>query len=136
MRRVLVDTNAYTAFKTGESEIIAILQHADVIGISTIVLGELLAGFAIGSKSKKNLTELNEFLRTPRINIFSVDETTTNYYAEIYATLCRKGKPIPTNDLWIAATALQQGCKLCSYDKHFSYIDNLIVATELAGFLL
>ncbi len=135
MRRISIDTNAYAALRQGDAEVVAILQHADIVGISTIVLGELIAGFTIGSKTRKYLEELNEFLNTPRINIFPVDETTTNYYAQVYANLRNKGKPIPTNDLWIAATALQHGCKLCSFDKHFNHVDNLIVTTALSEFL-
>lgn len=136
MRHVLLDTNAYAAFKQGHDEIIKILQHADKISLSVIVLGELISGFTVGSKSKKNLEELNEFLGTPRVNIFSVDETTTRFYATVYASLRRKGKPIPTNDLWIAATALQHGYKLCSFDAHFNAIENLVITTTLTDFLL
>jgi predicted nucleic acid-binding protein len=136
VRKIILDTNAYAAFKQGHSEVIKILQHADIIGICTIVLGELLAGFEIGTKSRKNLEELNQFLSSGRINIFPIDEATPTFYARIYATLRRKGKPIPTNDIWIAATTLQQGCKICTFDGHFKAIDNLVVSTSLAEFLL
>lgn len=136
MKKVLLDTNAYVAFKNGQQDIVTILQYADMIGINTIVLGELTAGFLVGSKYKKNLTELNEFLASSRINIFSVDEATVAFYAKIYATLRQKGKPIPTNDLWIAATALQQGCKLCTFDKHFQTVENLVVITTVQELLL
>lgn len=136
MKKILLDTNAYAAFKNGQKDVVAILQYADMVGISAIVLGELIAGFLVGSKYKKNLTELNEFLNSSRINTFSVDEATVSFYAKIYATLRQKGKPIPTNDLWIAATALQQGCKLCTFDKHFQLVENLVVVTTPEQFLL
>lgn len=136
MNRILLDTNAYTAFKQGEAGVLEILQHADLIGMSTIVLGELTAGFAAGSRHKANLNELHQFLNTPRIAIFAVDEVTATYYARVYANLRQKGKPIPTNDLWIAATALQQGCKLCSFDAHFKTVENLVIATTINEFLL
>lgn len=136
MKRILIDSNAYVAFKQGHEEIIAIYQHADAIGINSIVLGELIAGFTIGTKVKENLNDLKEFLSTPRIILFDINEDTATFYAHIYAHLRQKGKPIPTNDLWIAATALQQGYKLCSFDKHFRYIDNLLIATSLTEFLL
>ena len=131
MKKVLLDTNAYAAFKNGHEDVIAILQQADIIGINSIVLGELTAVFMVGTKYKKNLAELNEFLESPRINIFSINKETVGFYAIIYASLRKKGKPIPTNDLWIAASALQQGCKLCSFDKHFSTIENLVVITNV-----
>jgi tRNA(fMet)-specific endonuclease VapC len=136
MRRILLDTNGYAAFKQGNEEIISILQHADIVGISVIVLGELLSGFSVGSKQRENLEDLNRFLAVSRVNLYPIDETTTTFYARIYANLRKKGKPIPTNDLWIAATALQQGCKLCSFDGHFKAIDNLLIATTLPEFLL
>lgn len=136
VRRILLDTNAYVAFKQGHQEVLAILQHADKIGMSTIVIGELVAGFHAGSKSEKNLLELNDFLNTARIQVFPVDEATVTYYARVYVSLRRKGKPIPTNDLWIAATALQQGYVLLSFDAHFKVIDGLVLTHTLADFLL
>ena len=87
MNKILLDINAYVALKSGNTEVLAILQQADVVGINIIVLGELTAGFLIGLKYKKNITELNEFLSTPRISIFSLDEATISFYAKIYATL-------------------------------------------------
>lgn len=135
MKKILLDTNAYTAFKRGCSDVLDILQHADTIGVNTIVLGELTAGFLVGTKYKKNIAELNEFLITPRINIFPIDADTVPFYAKIYEILGQKGKPIPTNDLWIAATCLQYGYKLCTFDKHFQVIENLIITTTLAEFL-
>ena len=136
MNRILLDTNAYSAFKQGDADVLEIIQRADLIGISTIVLGELTAGFAAGSKHKVNLNELHLFLDTPRIAIFPVDEVTATYYARVYANLRQKCKPIPTNDLWIAATALQQGCKLCSFDAHFKSVENLVIVTTINEFLL
>lgn len=136
MTHVLLDTNAYVAFKEGHQEVMAILQHAELIGLSIVVLGELVAGFTVGTKYQKNMQELNAFLSTPRIRIFPIDETTTTFYAQIYANLRRKGNPIPSNDLWIAATTLQQGYQLCSFDKHFHNIENLIVVTQLNDFIL
>ena len=135
MKKILLDTNAYAAFKAGHPDVITILQYADIVGISVVVLAELTSGFLAGSKSEKNLAELQEFLKSPRLRIFPVDETTVSFYAKIYATLRRKGRPIPTNDLWIAATALQQGCKLCSFDKHFQAIENLIVGANVEKLL-
>lgn len=136
MRSIVLDTNAYAAFKSGNQDIIDILRHADLIGVSTIVLGELIAGFTFGSKTKKNLHELQTFLNTPRVKILAIDENTASFYGRIYISLRHKGKPISTNDLWISATTLQHGFKLCSFDSHFSIVENLIVVTTLEEFLL
>jgi tRNA(fMet)-specific endonuclease VapC len=135
VKSVLLDTNAYVAFKQGNKDVLNILQHADSIGISTIVLGELIAGFTFGSKTKQNLQALQEFLKTPRIKMLPVDEVTATFYAHTYTHLRNKGKSISTNDLWIAAIALQYGYKLCSFDVHFKAVENLIVATTLEEFM-
>lgn len=125
MKRILIDTNAYTTFKQGEAEAIEILRIPDFIGISTVVLGELLAGFAVGSKESLNRNELKMFLASPRVYVLPVDTATTAFYAQVYKQLRDKGRPIPTNDLWIAATAFQHGCALFTYDKHFAEVEGL-----------
>src|SRR5438445_5486911 len=115
MRPVLIDTNAYSAFKRGEKDIIEIIQHAEKIGMSPIVLGELLGGFDHGNKAKQNRHELHQFLTSSRVNIFPLTADTANFYSQVYSSLKRKGHPIPTNDIWIAAQALENGCMVCTY---------------------
>ena len=132
MIRILLDTNAYTAFKRGNADAVETLRRVDQIGISVIVMGELLAGFAAGSHEIRNRFELDAFLNSPRVNIIPVDQETTRHYANIYKQLRQKGRPIPDNDMWIAATALQHCCAVYTYDKHFSQIDGLPVASKLA----
>lgn len=127
MKRVLIDTNIYAAFKRNVSEVVETLRRVDYIGINTIVLGELYGGFKGGSKEKKNLSELNSFLDRPRVNIIPIDETTSEFYAQIYWNLQRKGNPIPTNDLWIAASSFQHSLALYTLDAHFKKIDGLIL---------
>ena len=129
MRPVLIDTNAYVAFKRGESSIIEIVRQAEILVISPVVLGELLGGFECGNRVKKNRDELQQFIRSSRVRIFSITSDTTNFYSQIYSSLKSKGNPIPSNDMWIAAQALENGCVLCSYDKHFKAIEGLICAT-------
>jgi predicted nucleic acid-binding protein len=131
MRPILLDTNAYVAFKRGEESICEIIQHAEILGISSIVLGELLSGFACGNKTNKNRDELQQFLQSSRIRLFAVTADTANFYSKIYFSLRTKGKPIPSNDLWIAAQALENGCVLCSHDKHFKVIEGLISGITL-----
>lgn len=136
MNHVALDTNAYVAFKCKDSDIVEIIQHADTVNVSSIVIGELLAGFAIGSKEKSNKKELSDFLNTDRCQVIVVDQNTSVYYAHIYQLLRQKGKQIPTNDLWIAALATQHGHMLCTLDKHFSNIDNLLICSQLNHILL
>ena len=123
---VALDTNAYTAFKLGRPEAREIIRSAGSIGLSAVVVGELLAGFAAGNRVARNRAEFGQFLSSPRVQIMAVTETTADYYARVFAALRRKGRPVPTNDLWIAASALEHGQKLYSYDGHFAEIDGLI----------
>ena len=135
MIRVFLDTNAYAAFKKGDEDTIQVIRYADIIGISVVVLGELLAGFAVGTKERINRRELNAFLDSPRVRVYPVDDETTAHYASIYKQLKRKGRPIPTNDLWIAAACMQQGFRLLTADKHFSEIDGLLTGQVPFEFL-
>ncbi len=126
MKKILLDTNAYAAFKNGNEEAVEIVRMAEQIGFSSIVLGELISGFILGNREELNRKELSEFLCAPRVSMLMVDNETSEYYARIFQQLRRQGQPIPSNDLWIAATAIQHGFTVFTYDKHFSSIDNLI----------
>lgn len=135
MRRILIDTNAYAAFKRGDASTLEILRHAPEIAINATVLGELLAGFNSGSNAARNRRELADFLHSPRVRQLAVDAETAEHYAVLFTGLRKKGRPVPTNDLWIAASALQHGYSVFSFDKHFSEMDNLIVGSMLEDFL-
>ncbi len=126
MKKILLDTNAYAAFKNGNEEAVEIVRMAEQIGFSSIVLGELVSGFILGNREELNRKELSEFLCAPRVSMLMVDNETSEYYARIFQQLRRQGQSIPTNDLWIAAAAIQHGFTVFTYDKHFSNIDNLI----------
>jgi predicted nucleic acid-binding protein len=132
MRPILIDTNAYVAFKRGDPSILEVVQYAETLAISPIVLGELLSGFECGNKNKKNRDELQQFLQSSRVRLLSITSDTANFYSQIYSSLKNKGKPIPSNDLWIAAQTLENGCVLCSYDHHFKTIEGLISGTALS----
>lgn len=133
---VLLDTNAYAAFKQGRSEALEIVQSANRLAFNSAVLGELLAGFAVGTRDKRNRAELQQFLTSARVRILTIDEGTAAYYAATYRSLRSKGQPIPTNDIWIAASALQHGYALFSYDRHFQAIDGLLVGATPTDLLL
>ena len=125
MRRMLIDTNIYSYALKGESEVIEVLRKADEIGFSVISIGELLSGFKKGGREKKNREELEEFLDSPRVVVYSVNEDTAEFYAEVLNNLRKTGKPVPTNDIWIAAVAFQNGLKLFTKDSHFQKIAGL-----------
>lgn len=136
MRPIFIDTNAYVAFKRGEDSILEVIQYAETLAISSIVLGELLGGFECGNKTKKNRDELQQFLQSSRIRLFSITSDTANFYSQIYSLLRNKGNPIPSNDIWIAAQALENGCVLCSHDKHFKAIEGLISGVHLSELII
>jgi predicted nucleic acid-binding protein len=122
---VALDTNAYSDFLRGEPTRVGIIRQADRIHLPLIVLGELRAGFAAGSRAGENLATLRQFLASSRVNVLLPDEITTEHYARIFLQLRQKGAAIPTNDLWIAALVLQHGLDLCSSDAHFRHIVGL-----------
>ncbi|MCK5523094.1 MAG: type II toxin-antitoxin system VapC family toxin [Thiomargarita sp.] len=132
---ILIDTNAYVELKRGNQQTLEILRYAQTIGINNVVLGELLAGFSVGNQEPKNQRELSQFLETSRVKLLTSDEVTAKYYAMIYKQLRNKGKPIPTNDMWIAATAMQYHFTLLTYDKHFTNIAGLLQGQQLSDFL-
>lgn len=136
MRPILLDTNAYSAFKLGDPSILDIITHAEIIGMSPIVLGELLGGFDSGNKAKKNREELQQFLSSSRIRIYPVTNDTANFYSQIYVALKNKGNPIPTNDMWIAAHSMEYGCALCTYDKHFKAIEGILTGNTRAELII
>ena len=135
MRPILLDTNAYTAFMLGAAEVIEVIAHADKLFLTPIVLGELLGGFAAGTREPKNRAELARFLDSPRVEVLGLTAQTADSYALVHAGLRRKGHPIPTNDLWIAASALEHGAALLTRDAHFAHIDGLRSGQRLDDFL-
>jgi predicted nucleic acid-binding protein len=132
---ILLDTNAYTAFKRNQNEAVEIIRNTDIIGINTVIIGELLGGFALGNKEEINRHDLNQFLDSDRVIIFNIDQKTSEYYALIYHELRKKGRPIPTNDMWIAATALQHDLILFSYDSDFQHIEKLKLGNSFKDFI-
>lgn len=135
MRPILLDTNAYTDFMLGANDVVEVIAHADRLLINSTVLGELLGGFAAGSREARNRAELAQFLDSPRVEVLPVTATTADHYAVVYAGLRRKGQPIPTNDLWIAASALEHAAALLTRDAHFTQVDGLRCGQRLADFL-
>jgi tRNA(fMet)-specific endonuclease VapC len=123
--RVLLDTNAYSAFIRGWPDVVKRVRQADDVIISTVVLGELLFGFHNGSQYEQNRRILQEFLDDPHVRMVTLTFTTAERFGEIFASLRRRGKPIPTNDIWIAAQAIESGSDLLSSDSHFGEVEGL-----------
>lgn len=126
--KILLETNAYVAFVKGDSSAVRQIRSAQELVFSTIVLGELLFGFRNGERFEKNMTELKSFLANPRVTLLNVTAVTADRFSRIAASLKRKGTPIPSNDIWIAAQTVESGAELVTLDKHFDLIDGLVLA--------
>ena len=125
MSTFAIDTNVYTGFLRGDDRAVQALRIAHEIPLPLVVMGELLAGFAAGTRAAKNREELARFMASPRVHVLKPDERTADHYADIYASLRRRGTPIPTNDLWIAAIARHHRLALFSFDAHFQAVPGL-----------
>jgi tRNA(fMet)-specific endonuclease VapC len=134
VRTIAIDTNAYAAFKKGNADALAVLRHAAEIHLSATVLGELLAGFAAGSREAANRSELTQFLSSPRVRVQPCGAATADFYALVYAALRRQGLPIPTNDVWIAASCMEHGAALLTLDAHFAHVGGLRTGSRLDDF--
>jgi predicted nucleic acid-binding protein len=93
--------------------------------ISSTVLGELLAGFACGDREARNREELRRFLAVDAVQVIPMGLETADAYGLIYRSLRQQGTPIPSNDLWIAASCLEHGALLFSLDAHFERVPGL-----------
>ena len=83
-----------------------------------------------GKCEQGNRLELEEFLDSPRVRLYGIDEDTAEFYADILNRLRKKGKPIPTNDIWSASVALQHGLQFYTSYRHFKNIPGLIRITK------
>ena len=123
--KIFLDTSAYSAFMRGHDKILDLIQQAERIAVNPIVLGELLAGFRLGKRQVKNNNLLDRFLDSPRVASLPIDDGTARRYSDIVEHLRRSGTPVPTNDLWIAASAMQHGLILISTDTHFEKVPQI-----------
>ena len=92
---------------------------------STVVAGELLFGFRNGTRFENNRKELEDFLASPYVTLLTVTLVTADRFGRIASFLRRKGRPLPTNDIWIAAHAMESGADLLSFDRHFEHVEGL-----------
>ena len=126
--RILLDTNRYTDFCKSVPEAVAPVTAAEHVFLPFVALAELRGGFQAGTLARENERTLTRFLASARVSVLYPDETTTQVYAGLFAQLRRQGTPIPTNDIWIAALALQHNLALLSRDAHFDNLPQLLRA--------
>lgn len=125
MRKILLDTNAYSAYRRGDETVLEALSESDRVYVSVIVLGELYYGFRQGCHERKNREELKRFTKKSTVRFLHVTEETSDIFSQVKSKLKEKDVPIPINDVWIAAHCMETGSVLVTFDKHFQSIDGL-----------
>ncbi len=131
MRKILLDTNAYVGYLRGDDQVLAYLGQAESVCMSVFVMGELYAGFRAGDKQKENKQILERFLIKSTVSVLEASKETAEIFGLIKEALRKTGHPIPVNDIWIGAHALETGSVLLTYDRHFAFIPGLRLWDEL-----
>jgi len=119
----LLDTNIIIAWFQGEIAIADKIEKAGEVFIPIIAVGELYYGAAFSMNVQKNIKEIEKLIS--KYNVLLIDEDTSIHYGNIKTALRKIGKPIPENDIWIAAIALRYGLIVVTRDNHFKLIDTI-----------
>jgi len=120
---LILDTNALSAVADGDASAMDLVAGADHVAVPVIVLGEYRLGIAQSRHRASYESWLRQWIAA--VTVLDIDDRTTHSYSTVGLELKRKGKPIPTNDLWIAALCLQHSLPLVSRDKHFDLVAGL-----------
>ena len=120
---MIVDTNALSAFADGSSLAIAALEAASEASVPVIVLGEFRYGITHSRRCREYEAWLDQYL--PAFRVLEVTAETAIEYALLRSELRGLGKPIPSNDVWIAALCRQHDLPLLSRDAHFDHVKKL-----------
>jgi predicted nucleic acid-binding protein len=124
--RVALDTNRLTDLFQGDTALADRLGNCDEVWIPLVVLAEIKAGFYGGSQQHRNEILLRKFLAKPTVGILFPGHETAEQYARLFVQLKRAGAPVPDNDLWIAALALEHDLMLITRDRHFQCVPQLL----------
>ena len=133
MKTILLDTNAYTGLLAGRQDVLDTIATAETLYMSIFVLGELYAGFAGGSKESENRNTLNRFLLKPIVKILNATAETADVFGMVKSRLKAAGTPLPINDVWIAAHAIETGSIVVTFDRHFSKVPGLRLWDGIGG---
>lgn len=127
MKKILLDTNAYSRLLSGDKGVLDALGRADTVFMSVFVLGELYAGFRGGQRETENRTRLEDFLRRGTVRFLPATRETAEIFGVIKHRLTTAGTPIPINDVWVAAHATESGSHLVTFDSHFTHVPGLLL---------
>ena len=120
---MILDTNALSAAADRDPAALEVVARAERLAVPVIVLGEYRLGIAQSRRRTEYENWLREWLGT--VTVLDIDDETTLHYAAIGLELKKSGKPIPVNDLWIAALCRQHSLPLISRDRHFDVVKGL-----------
>jgi tRNA(fMet)-specific endonuclease VapC len=123
--RILIDSNRFIDFCAGEMEVVDAFEQAVLVVVPFIVLAEIRDGAQSIKRGDAQVRILGELLQQPGVRVVHSSDSTTHHYAALYARLRKAGTPIPTNDLWIAALAIEHELVLYSRDAHFDLIPSI-----------
>ena len=121
------DTSMVADVLRGRPEAIRAFERVDEVGVPFVVYAELLTGTIRSMRTDHEKFALYELLRRPHVRLLWPDEQKCNLYAVVLCRLAERGLPIPTNDIWIAATALKYEAILVTRDRHFDLVERLQV---------
>ena len=107
MKTILIDTNFYADIMLGGDHATTLVRRAQNILLCPIVIGELLYGFKHGKLEQQNLEQFEQFMALPSVQTVDITSETAQFFALIMSDLKKRGAPLPTNDVWIAACALE-----------------------------
>jgi predicted nucleic acid-binding protein len=122
LKRICLDTSAYSHFKRNAPKAVQIINAAREVFVPTVVLGELRTGFRLGGRAVQNEKELGAFLAVHVVSVVDIDNEVSSIYADLMTELRTSGRPLPANDIWIAACAIKSGAILVTYNEHFTAI--------------
>ena len=125
MKKIVLDTNAYTRLLAGDENILDVVASTETVFMSIFVLGELHAGFLGGNKERENRDVLDRFLLKPSVKILNATIETAEVFGSIKNSLTLAGTPLPINDVWIAAHGVETGSIIITYDTHFKRVPGL-----------
>ena len=123
--KIVLDTSAYCLCDIGNEVALATIEEASSFYLPSIAYGELYYGFKLGERFEKNTKRLEKFISQFQVEIIDVTTFVAKKFGDIFTSLRKKGKPIPTNDIWIAASCMEVGGMLITADSHFKEVDQI-----------
>lgn len=123
--RIVLDTSAYSHLRGGSEQVSDAIAAAQTVYVSVVTLGELEAGFELGTRAAENRARISEFLSAPFVAVLPVTRDVSRVYGRIFAQLRRAGTPVGVNDIWIAASAIDAGAQVITFDADFEKIAGL-----------